>query len=226
MTPDPTPESIAGPVADPVEVADPAEDPVADIDIAGAVRAHRLAAGLTMRELAARAGMSQPFLSNLENSRAMPSIATLYKIANALGVSPREFLPEARTRVQLVRRGDGALGPVADEPGTATTRVVAGAPGRLVEAHTYLADAGASMGDWFEHDGEDLLYVIRGALLVELGDGQSCELGPGDVLWYEGALAHRWTPIGAATTELLCVHARPPAGPADAVHGAEPGPRR
>ena len=60
--------------------------------------------------------MSQPFLSNLENSRAMPSIATLYKIASALGVSPREFLPEARTRVQLVRheqRGKDPQRPVS-----------------------------------------------------------------------------------------------------------------
>ncbi|MAT05486.1 MAG: hypothetical protein CL424_10640 [Acidimicrobiaceae bacterium] len=186
---------------------------VAGIDIAGAVRAHRLAAGLTMRELAARAGMSQPFLSNLENSRAMPSIATLYRIANALGVSPREFLPEARTRVQLVRRGDGAMGPVGEELGSAMTRVVSGAPGRLVEAHTYLAEPGASMGDWFEHDGEDLLYVIAGSLLVELGDGQRFELGVGDVLWYEGNLAHRWSPEGDGATELLCVHARPKSAP-------------
>lgn len=187
------------------------------IDIAGAVRAHRLAAGLTMRELAVRAGMSQPFLSNLENSRAMPSIATLYKIANALGVSPREFLPEARARVQLVRRGEGAIGSVADEPGSALTRVVSGAPGRLVEAHTYLAEPGASMGDWFEHDGEDLLFVVRGTVLVELGDGHSFELGTGDVLWYEGTLAHRWSRVGDDTIELLCVHARPPTS--DLVHG-------
>jgi transcriptional regulator with XRE-family HTH domain len=226
MTGDPGATTVDAATSDPAIADGAAGEPVADIDIAGAVRAHRLAAGLTMRELAARAGMSQPFLSNLENSRAMPSIATLYKIANALGVSPREFLPEARTRVQLVRRGQGALGPVADDPGTATTRVVAGAPGRLVEAHTYLSEAGASMGDWFEHDGEDLLYVVRGALLVELGDGQSFELGTGDVLWYEGALAHRWSPVGAAPTELLCVHARPPTGAPDPVHGAEAGTRR
>lgn len=197
------------------------DEPIAGVDIAGAVRARRLAAGLTMRELAARAGMSQPFLSNLENSRAMPSIATLYKIANALGVSPREFLPEARTRAQLVRHGEGAIGPVGDEPGSALTRVVSGAPGRLVEAHTYLAEPGTSMGDWFEHDGEDLLFVVRGAVLVELGDGQSFELGAGDVLWYEGALAHRWSPVGDAPMELLCVHARPPS--TDGVHAPEAG---
>lgn len=196
------------------------DDHVVGIDIAGAVRARRLAAGLTMRELAARAGMSQPFLSNLENSRAMPSIATLYKIANALGVSPREFLPDARSRAQLVRHGEGATGPVSDEPGSAMTRVVSGAPGRLVDAHTYVAPPGAPMGDWFEHDGEDLLYVVRGALRVELGDGQTFDLKARDVLWYEGTVPHRWSQIGDETTELLCTHARP--GAAETGHGSDP----
>ena len=201
----------------PTEVAD---EEALSVNIAGAVRARRLAAGLTMRELASRAGMSQPFLSNLENSRAMPSLSTLYKIANALGVSPREFLPEERTRATLTRVGEGAEGPVADEPRSATTRVVAGAPGRLIEAHTYVAPPGAGMGDWFEHDGEDLLYVVRGRLRVDLGDGQSFELGPGDVLWYEAVLPHRWSPRGTETTELLLVHARPPT--TDGGHGSEP----
>lgn len=194
---------------------------IVEIDIAGAVRARRSAAGLTMRELAARAGMSQPFLSNLENSRAMPSIATLYKIANALGVSPREFLPDARSRAQLVRHGEGATGPVSDEPGSAVTRVVSGAPGRLVDAHTYVAPPGAPMGDWFEHDGEDLLYVVRGALRVELGDGQTFDLEARDVLWYEGTVPHRWLQVGDETTEFLCAHARP--GPTVTGHGSEFG---
>ncbi len=196
-------------------------DDALSVTIAAAVRARRLAAGLTMRELAARAGMSQPFLSNLENSRAMPSLTTLYKIANALGVSPREFLPEERTSVTLTRRGEGAEGPVSDDAGSALARVVAGAPGRLIEAHTYVADPGDDLGDWFDHDGEDLLYVVRGGLMVELGDGQRLELDAGDVLWHDATLPHRWSVRGAETLELLLVHARPTA--ADTGHSPDPG---
>ncbi|MFT3853731.1 MAG: XRE family transcriptional regulator [Ilumatobacteraceae bacterium] len=82
-----------------------AVDDQVTVGIAAAVRAHRQAAGLSMRALAAKAGMSQPFLSNLENSRAMPSIATLYKIAAALGVSPRDFLPAEAGTVSVLRAG-------------------------------------------------------------------------------------------------------------------------
>lgn len=192
----------------PEGAGDGVEDPVA-AGIAAAVRAQRLAAGLSMRALAARAGMSQPFLSNLENSRAMPSIATLYKIANALGVSPRDFLPqEGAAQVSLVRAGEGATAPVGDEDGTAMSRVVAGAPGRMIEARTYDVAPGAGLGDWFEHEGEDLLVVLEGELLVELADGRRHELGAGDVLWHMSTIPHRWSSRGTAATRLLLVNAR------------------
>jgi transcriptional regulator with XRE-family HTH domain len=198
------------------DAADAVEDPVA-AGIAAAVRARRLAAGLSMRALAARAGMSQPFLSNLENSRAMPSIATLYKIAAALGVSPRDFLPaEGASAVALTRAGEGTVAPVGDEDGTAMSRLVAGGPGRMIEAHTYEVAAGAGLGGWFEHEGEDLLVVLAGEVVVELADGQRHELAAGDVLWHVSTVAHRWTSQGPA--RLLLVNARPAAS--GAPHGA------
>ena len=181
--------------------------------IAAAVRAQRRAAGLSMRALAARAGMSQPFLSNLENSRAMPSIATLYKIANALGVSPRDFLPDDVAVAAVTRAGEGAIAPVGDEDGTALSRLVAGGPGRMIEAHTYDVEPGAGLGGWFEHDGEDLLVVLTGEVVVELADGRRYELAAGDVLWHVSTVAHRWMSAGAATTRLLLVNARPTSPP-------------
>ena len=201
------------------DATDAVEDPVA-AGIAAAVRAQRLAAGLSMRALASRAGMSQPFLSNLENSRAMPSIATLYKIAEALGVSPRDFLPpEGGKLVAVVRRDEGAAAPVSDEPGSAMSQVVAGGPGRMIEAHTYVVEPGESLGGWFEHGGEDLLVVIEGGVVVEFADGQRYELAAGDVLWHVSTLAHRWTSTGATTARLLLVNARP-SSPEAPSHGA------
>lgn len=179
------------------------------VGIGGAIRAHRRRAGLSMRDLASRAGMSQPFLSNIENARATPSIATLYRLGAALGVSPQEFLPDrADETMTLVRRGEGPAAPVGDEPGTATSRLVAGGPGRILEAHTYLIEPGQTPGDWFEHEGEDLLVVTSGELEVEFADGRSVTIGPGDTLWHIGTIAHRWRPVGDDPVEALLVNGR------------------
>jgi HTH-type transcriptional repressor of puuD len=91
--------------------------------IGAAIRTHRTAAGLSMRELAARAGMSQPFLSNLENARAMPSVSTLYRLANALGGRTSSSVAGAPGGRRA--RGKGLLAPV-DGCGSASSRLVAG----------------------------------------------------------------------------------------------------
>lgn len=48
--------------------------------------------GLTQEQLAERSGLSQQYLSGLEQGRRNPTIVTLYEIACALGVSHLELL--------------------------------------------------------------------------------------------------------------------------------------
>ena len=54
-----------------------------------AIKERRLGQPFTLVELAERAGLSQPFLSQVENGRAQPSMASLYRIASALGTTPQ-----------------------------------------------------------------------------------------------------------------------------------------
>ena len=60
--------------------------------VGATIRERRLAAGLTLVELAERSGLSQPFLSQVENGRAHPSMESLYRIASALGNRSIAFL--------------------------------------------------------------------------------------------------------------------------------------
>jgi len=52
---------------------------------------HRKAAGLSQRALAAKAGVSQALIAEIERGKHPPSAASLSKIAAALGVSPEEL---------------------------------------------------------------------------------------------------------------------------------------
>ena len=51
------------------------------------LRAARKLAGLTLRELAGRLGVSPSLLSQIENGKSQPSVATLYALARSLGIS-------------------------------------------------------------------------------------------------------------------------------------------
>src|SRR5690242_6356278 len=56
------------------------------------IRAARQRAGLTLRQLASATGVSASLLSQIENSRARPSVTTLYGLVAALGLSLDELL--------------------------------------------------------------------------------------------------------------------------------------
>jgi transcriptional regulator with XRE-family HTH domain len=185
-----------------------AEDAVAAA-IGASVRKARLRSGLSTRELAQRAGMSQPFLSNIENGRSTPSVATLYKLASALGVGASELLPAGKDDgVVVVRAGEGVPTGMDETPGVAQSVLLAGAPGRLLEARWCVIQPGQPAGDWFEHAGEDFLHVIEGVLRVELGTGRVEQVGAGDSLWLEGDIPHRWEvgPTVGATLLLVTAH--------------------
>jgi hypothetical protein len=65
--------------------------------------------------------------------------------------------------------------------------------------------------DWFEHDGEDLVYVIPCAIAIEFGDGYTIELSVDDLLHHDGAAPHRWLLRDDTGAEVLIVVGSPPA---------------
>lgn len=73
-----------------------------------AVRKRRRALSLTLAAVSARSGLSVPFLSQIENERARPSMRSLERVADALETTAVELLAASDTArtVDLVRAGD------------------------------------------------------------------------------------------------------------------------
>lgn len=54
--------------------------------------------GLSQRALAAKAKMSQTYLCNVENGKADPSLSTLKRLAEALGITVSELVKEPKPK--------------------------------------------------------------------------------------------------------------------------------
>jgi transcriptional regulator with XRE-family HTH domain len=61
------------------------------------VRRIRKNKGLTQEQFAELSGFSQQYISGLEKGRRNPTVVTLYELASALGVTPRDLLRPTRT---------------------------------------------------------------------------------------------------------------------------------
>jgi len=58
------------------------------------IKSIRTQKGVSQMELSLRSNLSQSFIANLEKGTKQPSVLTLIRIADALGVSPQDFFPE------------------------------------------------------------------------------------------------------------------------------------
>jgi transcriptional regulator with XRE-family HTH domain len=173
-----------------------------------ALRLARQRAGLTMQRLAELSGVSQPHLSQMENGKVSPSINTLYRLANAMGISAQQLLPEARgTSLEVVRAGSVPATPIVDRPDAATAQVLVGAPDRMLQVQEVQVQPGQDLGEWFRHEGEEYLYVIEGNVRIEVHGNAAEDLTSHDSAWYDSKLEHRWTLLGEQPARLLVVSA-------------------
>lgn len=175
--------------------------------IGRAVASARAERKLSMRALAGEAGISQPFLSQIENGHTLPSMLTLYRLASALGLPPAELMPAevGSTDIHLVRRAEAREVPVSEAPNAGIGRILTTA-GRRVIATEYIVREGDDMGDWFESDGELLVYVSAGRVVVTIDGQGEWQLGEGDAMTYPGALRNVWRVIGPDAATILLVH--------------------
>jgi transcriptional regulator with XRE-family HTH domain len=171
-----------------------------ETDLGARVRALRRERGLTLKGLGQKAGLSHPFLSQVERGLARPSVNSVERIAAALDVSVARLWSPSRVgeAAELLRSSDGTR----DEQGL---RELGGAPGGPVLREW--SSRNRRWPDEFEvHAGELAVYAARGSLEVDL-NGTIHELAEGDTLRFDGSTPHRFRRTGGTTTRALIVAA-------------------
>ncbi|GAA1362798.1 helix-turn-helix domain-containing protein [Streptomyces beijiangensis] len=166
--------------------------------VGAAVRRRRRGLGLTLTTVAARSGLSVPFLSQIENERARPSTRSLQRVAEALETTAVRLLSaaDAARVVDLVQAGED---PDTDPEAVAGVRsLVRGQHQMQALEFTGEHDAGRE----FLHRNDELMYVVDGAAEVE-AEGRVYLLGRGDTLYLSGGVRHRWRATLASTRILL-----------------------
>jgi transcriptional regulator with XRE-family HTH domain len=183
--------------------------------IGATVKSLREKSGLSMRELARRSGVSQPFLSQIERGVSAPSMITTYRLADALDVLPGALLPAPpASRVSVIRAGEGRSIPVANRADAAAGRALVMQPGNPLEVIDYRIEPGQYISEWFELPGELAVYLISGVLDVEISGHPTVRLQPGDLVSHPADLPHRWLLVDDEPVHALLAIAHPGEGAA------------
>jgi len=174
------------------------------VDVGTRLRELRELRGISMRALATKSGLSANALSMIERGKTSPSVGTLYKLADALGISITAFFgaenekqqaiflkSDERTRIPFARGIFEGLG---------GERFV----GR-VEPFVLTLESGANSGlHSITHTGHEFVFCLRGELEYSV-EKNVFLMSPGDSLLFAAQLRHKWKNPGRTVANALVV---------------------
>jgi transcriptional regulator with XRE-family HTH domain len=170
--------------------------------IAASLRRERTRAGLSLSELAKRAGIAKSTLSQLEAASGNPSMETIWALGVALGVPFSTLVEPPVPAVRVIRAGEGPA--VASEQANyVATLLSACPPGARRDIYHLRAEPGAAR-ESEPHIPGTVEHLIVSTGRVKAGPrGESVELGPGDYMTYRGDVPHAYEALVPGTTFVL-----------------------
>ena len=157
------------------------------MNLGSILRSARKERKLTLKNVAEKAGISEGFLSQVENEVNSPSLDTLVNICNAIGIRAGDVLKEAEKQERLVtiRRGDWQDLELPAS-GFATRRFFSPENRRIIDSSIIAIEPGASIPARKNvKNTQEVLCVLKGS--VELSHG-------GEIIrLFEGDSVHYWS---------------------------------
>jgi transcriptional regulator with XRE-family HTH domain len=176
------------------------------------VKQERQSRRWTLDQLAAAAGVSRRMVVNVEQGAANPSVGTLLRIGDALGVGlPALVEPPQANAAKVTRCGEGATLWSSESGGRGVLVAGTGSPNVLE-----LWDWTLGSGDRHESEAhtpgtKELLQVQEGTVAVEVGD-QSVVLEAGDAVAFPGDVAHSYANPGTTPARFTLAVFEPGVG--------------
>lgn len=192
-----------GGINDPDEVAAAVARNLAD---------HRRRRGLSLEQLAQRSGVSKGMLVQIEQGRTNPSIATLCRIANALGVTVSRFVEAGEEPLARLIPASEAIEVWQGRRGSRGKLLVGFETPSLLEVWDWDLAPGESYEGLAHPAGtREVLHVQEGELVLT-ADGTQHRAGATDTLMFQADRPHRYTNEGSKRLRFLMVVTEPPLG--------------
>lgn len=173
-------------------------------DVGSRLRQVRMQRSLSVTEVARLSGLTRSFLSQVENGRVSPSVASLQKIVTALDMTLSALFARPAESRPLVRKRDR---PRLHYAGTGVDEELLSPSlaGKLQVMWTRIDPGGGSGYEDYTHDAdEECIVVIRGGLEVTV-EGQVYSLEEGDAITFGSRLPHHWHNAGDCPAECVWI---------------------
>ncbi len=174
------------------------------VNIGERLRALREERNISMRSLATRSGLSANALSMIERGKASPSVSTLYKLAEALGISITAFFSSDADRKQVVFLKSDTRARMSFTRGVFEGLGGENFVGRVEPFMLTLENSANSGPRSMTHTGHEFVFCLRGELEYQV-ERQLYQLEAGDSLLFAAHLKHKWRNPGKNVATAIII---------------------
>jgi len=182
---------------------------LAQYEIGAKIRALRLQKKLGLAKLGEHTGLSPAMLSKIERGHLFPTLPTLLRIALVFGVGLEHFFVEGgeSPALAVVKRQDRLRlpdRPDATSPSYFFESLDFPVTERKMEAYFAEFPAGSEPSAPHRHDGAEMIYVVKGRLVVTF-DGEEIGLEEGDAIYFDSGVPHGYGQRGRSAASAIVV---------------------
>lgn len=162
---------------------------------------------MTLDQVSEASGLGKGLLSKVENFRVTPTLPTLAKLCETLGVKLSELVDGLDEKPQLciVRRNRRkAVERDGGESNIVYNSLAHGRANRSMDPFELIVPAQGGRKEPMAHEGEEFLTVLEGKVQFEF-DGKIETLEAGDSLYFDAETDHRLFNVTDKDARVLCV---------------------
>lgn len=165
------------------------------------IREIRAKRNLTQQQLSDRAHIPRATLATMERDNANPSLASVYRIAVALGTTIDDLLEQQHDRIDVVRADQMSRAESGDHHYRAITISPTTNPA-FYQLHFRLDPHSSFVGNPHQPGSQEYLYILEGRVLLEVS-GEKADLHVGDSAHFMGNTQHTYHNPGTSTAHAI-----------------------
>ncbi|MCA2380084.1 MerR family transcriptional regulator [Agrobacterium genomosp. 3 str. RTP8] len=173
------------------------------------LRALRLAGKHTIRDVSVKTGISASVLASMERTSLGLQIPELKALAGFYGLTLTSLMAEELTEDHyevVTHSGGGQILPTLGKG----LRIEQLATGRdMMDCQRWFIEPGVNSHGAYNHDGEELVYVLLGEIEITIEETRVHVLRQGDSIYFKSSWKHAWYNSGRTTAVLLWVNTPP-----------------
>ena len=169
---------------------------------------------ITLKDLAKSTGLTEGYLSRIENSRSVPPISTLSRIARGLAIDvsyllfSEDMAENSNPNIVVIKKNEVGEVHSSETPHQKTVYGYQYEPlahqkrGKNMEPYILVPDF--EPGEVLQHEGEEFLYVVKGTIEFFYGT-ENYILTEGDSAYFDAHIPHNGKSLGEEKARVLIV---------------------